>query len=131
MSNELNQNKDKSKADYVRAILRQIGDIKAHPPEGWHKKTEEELLAKYNIKVHTTHIYAIRNAMLSKRNSAVLPETKKVLPEMEAVLPETKDDRIKGVICLSDLVAVKSLSKQIGGISRLKECIRALEQITT
>jgi len=124
MSNELNQNKDKSKADCVRAILKQIGAIKAHPPEGWHKKTEEELLAKYNIKVHTTHIYAIRNAMLSKRHSAVLSETKEVLPE-------TKDDHIKGVICLSDLVAVKSLSKQIGGLSRLKECIRALEQITT
>jgi hypothetical protein len=120
MSNELNQNKDKSKADCVRAILAQIGAIKAHPPEGWHKKTEE-LLAKSNIKVHTTHIYAIRNALLRKRRSAVRPETK----------DDHNSAPIKGVICLSDLVAVKSLSKQIGGLSKLKECVRALEQITT
>lgn len=111
--------KEKSKADVVRGILLQIGAAKQNPPEGWYKKTTE-LLAKSNIKVHQTHVYAIRNKMLRKSRPVVAK--KQVEPEVRPLPVKSSQ------ICLSDLLAVKNFSKQFGGLDKLRDCIRALEQ---
>jgi len=115
MSSEVVQ---KTKAEVVRQILTQIGATKQNPPEGWFKKTTE-LLAKANIKVHQTHVYAIRNKMLRKNRIVNKKPTE----------PETRPAPTKSAqICLSDLLAVKNFSKQFGGLEKLRDCIRALEQ---
>lgn len=101
-----------NKSEQVRSVLREIGADVKNPPENW-RASCERLLRERGVDVKPIIIYQQRTIMLRKK------------------LADAKNRRSSGEqVSLKELVMVKSLSLQLGGLEKLRKVVDVLQELT-
>lgn len=126
----------RSKTDFVRQILREIGAVSGgEPPEGWVKQVEKRL-ADNNMKMHRNTIYFTRRNMLkSQGKKNTFGKNQKLT---KSVTQEENSDSLSSIVLDRPLISqnqlnafreVQKLAVKFGGLRQLAGAVDFLISI--
>ncbi len=102
-----------TKASRIRSIIKEIGADRQNPPSDWRQKVEATL-KKEGIKAHIVTIYQQRSLLLNGGKKA-----------------KKQAGVINAPVTVQQVLAIKSVVKQLGSLSSVKSAIEVYEAIAT